>query len=238
MSLWLRKFLPALAIAAVAASATTAQSKIVVATPGFDHPAAQVLKQILPEAYKKLGFDVEFQVFPPERAGRSFDDGAVDAFIFSDATFLDERKGAVKVATPIGSDDIVVFTKRSDIVIKGWDSVAPYTIGYQIGMFPVESHMKGLKTNPAQNPPQAFQMLDAGRSDIVIMPLGVGLIMIKNLGLKGINQLQPALTQVPLYHFLTPAHADLAPKLAAVLADMAKSGRIKAVTDQVLASFK
>jgi len=142
-----------------------AQNKIIIVTPGYDHPMAQVAAKILPEAYKELGYTVEFQELPPERSLKAFDEGRVDAYIFSDAEFKENHPGAVLVNEPIGTDDIVVFTKRKDMVVKGWESLKPYVIGYQISMAVVENNTAtGFKREPSQNPPQAFQKLAADRS--------------------------------------------------------------------------
>jgi len=225
-------------IAAFFTAALSAQNKIVIGTPGFEHPIALVMQKILPTAYSKIGYTVEFLVLPPERINKEFEAGNLDGYIFADAAYADQHSTAVRVPTSIGSDDIVVFTKRSDIAIKDWSELSQYSIGYQIGMVVVESKVKGMtKTNPAQVPPTVFQMLDAGRSDVALMPYGLGLMMLKTLGIKGVKALQPPLTQVPLYHFLIGKRAALVPKLDAVLAEMVKSGELKAVTAEVYAGF-
>jgi polar amino acid transport system substrate-binding protein len=231
------KFATTILVVGLCLMPSFAQKKLVIATPGFDHPISQVAAKVLPEAYKKLGYDVEFQTLPPQRAINMLEDGSVDAYIFSDISLIKDSPKGVQVNTPIGFDDIVVFTKRADITVTGWDSLKPYSLGYMVGMSVIESHIKGMKTDPAQNPAQAFQKMDAGRTDVVVMPRGVGLMMIKNLKLKGLNVLDPPLEKVALYHFLSAKQAALAPKLAAVLADMTKSGQLKTITDQVEADF-
>jgi polar amino acid transport system substrate-binding protein len=214
-----------------------AQDKILVVTPGYEHPMARIAAKILPEAYKEIGYAVEIQALPQERALRALDEGSADAYSFADDDFFTQHKGTVKVREQIGSDDIVVFTKYRDFKVKSWDSLKPYMIGYQIGMAIVERNIVGFYREPSQNPPQVFQKLSADRSDVAVMPLGVGLVMMEMLNLTDISIIEPPLERVPLYHALGSKYAFLAPKLAAALSRMNKSGRIKAVTDEVYASF-
>jgi polar amino acid transport system substrate-binding protein len=213
------------------------QSKFVVSTPGFDHPVAAIASKILPDAYKKLGLEMEFQDVPPARAVNMFDTNTADGYIFADASFTKDHPTAVMVNSPIGYDDIVVFTKLDNVVIKDWSSLKQYSIGYMIGMSVIENNIKGMKGDSSQNPSQAFQKLDGGRTDVVVMPKGVGLMVIKNLKLKGIKILEPPLEKVALYHFVTAKNASVAPRLASILDDLSKSGKLKSVTDQVESDF-
>lgn len=217
-----------------------AQEKILIVTPGYDHPMALVAAKILPEAFQAAGAEAEFKVLPPSRADRAFDAGEVGAWIFADASFAAKHPGAVQVVPSIGSDDIVVFSKRTDLKVAGWPSLKGYSVGYNLGMVVVENGLKGvagLKVDPAQDPPSVFKKLDAGRSDLAVMPRGVGLMMIKALNLQGIQALSPALERVPLYVFLTAKNAALAPKLTKALDEILRSGRLKAVTAEVEATF-
>lgn len=213
------------------------QSKFVVSTPGFDHPVAIVATKILPDVYKKLGLELEFQDVPPARAHNMFDTNTADGYIFADISFTKDHPTAVMVNSPIGYDDIVVFTKLDNVVVKDWSSLKQYSIGYMIGMSVVENNIAGMKGDGSQNPAQAFQKLDGGRTDVVVMPKGIGLMMIKTLKLKGIKIVEPPLEKVALYHFITAKNASLAPKLASILEDLSKSGKLKSITDQVEADF-
>lgn len=217
-----------------------ARETIVIATPGFDHPTAIVAREILPEAYAALGFDVEFAVLPPSRALAYFDDGAVDAFIFSDSNFAAGRPGAVPVRPAIGNDDIVVFT-LADLKVAGWQSLRPYAVGYMVGMHVVERGLvsvPGIMTEPSQDPLQAFQKLRAGRSDTVVIARGAGLMALKAIGLRGVRALDPPLEAVPLFHYLGPRQAALAPALSAELKRLADSGRLREASRRAEAGFQ
>jgi len=216
-----------------------ARDRIVIAAPGFDHPIAIVLKTILPEAYAKIGLDAEFRILPPARARKEFLDGDVDAFIFTDDAFVEDPASAIRIPLEILADDIAAFKKNRNISISGWNDLRPYSIGYMVGMGQIERSLKsGYRTFPAQNPAQAFRMLDAGRVDVVVMPVGVGLMAIGQLGLDDIDIAYPSLTKVPLYHYVTLRNKAVAEKLGAAFAEMIKSGRLKAVADGVFSSFR
>jgi len=217
-----------------------ARETIMIATPGFDHPTAIVAREILPAAYTALGFDVEFAVLPPSRALAYFDDGAVDAFIFSDSHFIADRPGAVPVRPAIGNDDIVVFS-MAPLKIEGWLSLRHLAVGHLVGMHVVErglASVPGIRAEPAQDMNQAFQKLQAGRSDAVVVPRGAGLMAVKDLRFTDIRVLDPPLEAVPLYHYLGPRRASLAQALSTELRRLADSGRLRDASRRAEAGFQ
>lgn len=212
--------------------------KVIIVTPGFDHPLSQVARIILPEAYKTLGYDVEFKVVPPNRAYLELDEGTADGFVMADEGITREHPSAVIVPASFGTDDFYVFSKRNDLKIANWDSLKAYSVGYMSSMTPVEVHLKGVKSHPGQEISQVFAMLAAGRTDLVVMPKGVGMMMIKNMKLKDVHIIGPSLESVKIFHVVAGKRSDLAPKLAMEIIRLTKSGRLGEVTDQVFSEFQ
>ncbi len=206
-----------------------------VGAAGFDFANSIVAREILIEAYDRIGYRAEFPVYPPNRMIASFKSGEVDAMLIAEASFSDEFPGVIRVGTVIWNDELVVFSK-SPLPVRGWDSLKPYRIGYITAMLIIEKKLgSGYQTFPVGNPIQLFKMLDAGRTDAVVTSRSVGNLMISTLGLSGIARTGETLAYVPNYHFVSEKYADIARNLSVVLEDMEKSGRIAEITDATLA---
>lgn len=212
--------------------------EIVIDVSGYFHPMSQVCGIILPEAYRRLGYHLVFRDVPPNRADVEVNQGRSDGFVFSDDLYLASHPGSVKVDYPLGSDDIMVFTKGPAFQVGGWKSLTPYLVGYLKGMWVVESNLGGLRSDPANTPPQVFQMLEAGRSAVAVMPYSLGLASLRSLGITDIRVLRPPLKKVLLYHFLAAKNASLAPKLAKILEEMDKQGLLRRAIEEVYVKYR
>lgn len=238
---WMRSIILCCLLAAGAALSLAAQEKMLVIAPGLDHPLALVFKTAIGEALRSMGMEMDLQFFPPNRCAQMLDAGLAGGYLMGDASEPSLHPRLIKIDVSPASDEFVVFTKGKDLVVSDWSSLKPYSIGYMIGMVPVEKGLKsgGLSTaTGTQSPQQAFQMLEANRVDLVIMPKIVGLAILKSLGISDIKSLPPALVKVPLYFFLDQSQKGIAEKLTQALKGMQDSGRIREITDQVTASLQ
>jgi len=221
------------------AGALAGQEKIVITSPGYLHPAAQILRIILAEAYAKIGYAVEFDTSPPLRGIYEMRTGAVDGFLLSDGRFGEEVPESVRVPTSVISDDFVVFSKGEKLPVKNWEDLKPFKILYLAGQFPSETRLKtGYDATAGNAVPEMMLMLDRGRADALVLPKAQGLMIRKQLGLKGIVCSDAVLVSEPLYHFVSAKRASLVPRLDAALAELVKSGRVAAVSERVFSDVE
>ena len=213
------------------------QDRIVVSASvsGVDHPIYRVAVRILPEAYKMIGCDMELKIVPALRAIALFDNERVDGFIFSDTLFTKKHPNSIIVPIPLGYDEFVVYTVKTKFIPDGWGSLRPYSIGYLKGMLVVENNLVGMNTDGAENRDQIFTKLVAGRTDVAVLPRYISSTL-KNK-YPEVTYLMPPLAKTPLYTYLTAKNRTLAPRLAGALSTLRTKGRIKEVTDQVLAEM-
>lgn len=222
-------------------SPLSAQQKIVFVSPGLEHPYAQYIKTALTEALSTLGFELDLKFYPPSRCWEMLDAGEAGGFLMSDAGILAAHPRLLKVDIVLANDEFVVFTKAKEFEVKGWDSLKPYKVGYMIGMTPVEEGLKtvsGLKSYGAQSINQVFVMLDAGRTDIAVMPRIVSQAVLKGLKTSGIRTLPSPLIKIPLYTILDQSQKNLLSPLTEALRKMEKTGRLKVLLAQVEDSLK
>lgn len=197
-----------------------AQEKIVLSIDeDASYFADWISQKVLQEAYSRLGIPVEFQRLPRERAIRSADNGATDGIDARLPGLEQQYPNLIMVSVPITSIEAVVITKDKTFEVKGWESVAPYTIGLVRGTKLVEQRTQGMKAEAATTLEQALRKLEANRTDIVIHTRDA-LCEAKKLGFTDLKVLEPPLEQVKGYHYLNKTHQALQAKLADVFTQM------------------
>jgi ABC-type amino acid transport substrate-binding protein len=208
--------------------------RIVIGIAGVDFTPTIVTREIMTEAYARIGYRAEFTAFPPDRMIASLDSGLIDALLIAEASLEKDLPGSVRIETPVWIDELTVFSRRH-ITVGGWESLRPFRIGYIAGMLIIKEKLKdGFTVFPAQDPAQLFRMLDANRTDVVVTSRSIGELMIRRLDLKGIRSVGGTFGVVPNYHFLAGKNAELAPRLSAALEEMEKSGQIAEITRRTL----
>jgi polar amino acid transport system substrate-binding protein len=210
------------------------EREIIIGTVGMEFPPSLVARDILTEAYAKIGYSPEFVVYPALRMIALMDSGDVDAIIIADESFSADHPNSIRVDTSIWNDRLVAFTKEG-ITINGWEDLRPYRVGYLPGMRIVEKRLaEGYTRLPVQDPASLIQMLELGRIDVFVTSFSIGALTLNQQRVTDISCMQDNLAIVPNYHYLSTKNAALAKRLSATLAQMDKSGRISGITQSTL----
>ncbi len=187
--------------------------------------------QVLEEAYAKLGIRIELVELPAERALYVSSSGKLDGEVFRIANLHSRYRDLVPVPTAINELEGVVFVKKIDFKVNGWDSLKPYKTGGQVGVKFVERNTSHMNPYMVGSNNQLFKMLDRERIDVAVAAYVNGIKAIKEQKLTSIRALKPPLETYPLYHYLHKKHAHLIDKLNPVLLKMQTSGRIRQIRE-------
>ncbi len=209
-----------------------AQEKLIFSTFPATNPITQICQAIMQTAYEKIGIEAIIQYSPPERAIQLANAGHTDGELFRSVMINGKFSNLVMVPIPITHTDVVVFTKKNKFSVQGWESLKPYRIGVERGFKLVEAKTEGMTTQSASLE-QVFQMLDAGRVEVVVATKLGGADMIRALQLKGISMLSPPLEKDMVHHYLHKKHQELVQKLTETLEIMKKTGEIDMIKKQV-----
>ena len=89
--------------------------------------------QLLKELFRRLARNVVVKFVPAERAMLNLDQGLDDGCL-SRITGLTKTYPNIRQIPEMSLErDFVVFSKRSDIVVKGWQSLKPYHVAFITG---------------------------------------------------------------------------------------------------------
>ena len=193
-------------------------------------PASEILRQ----AYKLMGIDVEVIPQPALRSHRFADSGGADGVLFADRKIEDKNNNLIRIDIPLVEAYIYLFTKKENAFhVDGWQSIPKdYIVGYIRGVKFAESAINeyGLNGDPANSREQLFQKLERGRIQVAVSGRGGMEYVVDN----GIVILEPSVYVSRVFHYLNKKHINLQPAITLILADMEKTGMIDDIFRQEL----
>ena len=193
--------------------------------------------------YKELGQRLQIDIIVGDletaervllNANNGTDDGDVGRVLGLEKIYTN----LISVSVPIYHYEMVVFSKN--VTLKSIDakSIMPFDIGILRGWKILENISKGAQSvSSLESSEQVFNMLDKGRIQIALFEKSQGLLVLKEMGLKEINALQPNLLEGDFYLYLHKKHKMLIPKITATLLKMQKDGTIKRIKEKVLKRY-
>lgn len=200
------------------------------------HTIHKVAAGVITEAYRRLGIETEFVFVPSKRSLIMVNSGRTDAEVGRIPAIVSKFENLMIVGgTPIATVKGIVLTISSDCVCKTWDDLKNYRIGIRRGEAYAEKGTAQMDVVVTSSYSQLFNMLRENRIDVA-----VGILTSAQIALQsdfkdsGIKIIGAELINVPLHHVLNIKHAALEPRLREVLKQMAKSGEIQIIHDQVI----
>lgn len=214
-----RTFLAA-AAAWVAPDAGAQVQQMHISTLVGNDPATAVAEQIMAEAYRRIGRVLVLHRLPGERTLIEANDGRMDGELYRKLGMERTYPNLIILPVPLLTYEIVIFTRGTEFIVHGWESLRPFTIGFVRGIKIVRENTVGMKTEAVATMEQAMQKLTMGRTDVVVGNRLAGMAALQALKLDDVHTLEPALAAFPVYHYLHNKHAALAPDLLAALQAM------------------
>lgn len=192
--------------------------------PRADDPLFVTCREIMNEAYRRIGMKMIVQPMPGERSLIAANSGQTDGDLCRKKEALSGYPNLVMVATPLMRVEIVAFSLRK-LDIERWKDLARYRFSYQRGVKVVEQNTEGMRADIVNNFESGYRMLEAGRIDAYIGSKISGSYMLGQLGQQHFF-VSPPLETFTMHHYLNVKNAALIGKLTEALAQMQKEGVI------------
>jgi polar amino acid transport system substrate-binding protein len=196
---------------------------------------------IYTEAFKRLGMPMQMEYYTLARREALVEEGIVDGETSRVYSYGDSRPYLVRVEESLIDLSFALFAANPSLQLKRLEDLQSnkYLVEYRRGMLLCEKTLKGvvppewISDVPTQG--QGLQKLIAGRTDLycdleVYVLQELQLPEFKGANVRKVISIGNA---VPTYPYLNKQHADLAPRLAAVLKQMKAEGLIEAYRQQV-----
>lgn len=197
----------------------------------LDEPAGVFLTLLYTEAFKRLGIKLNIRQYPAKRASVLSDSGAADGELSRLHSYNEAHPDLVRVEEAHWTSGFLALTMQPKLHLEGWESLQDtnFRVDYQRGIKGCETNLpRVVKPENLETVPyvvNGLKKLSAGRTDLLIIAEQAALPFLhseefKDTGIR-IAGVMEAFTS---HLFLHRKHADLAPRLAAVLAEMKAAG--------------
>ncbi|MEH6627736.1 MAG: transporter substrate-binding domain-containing protein [Motiliproteus sp.] len=190
---------------------------------------------VVAEAYRRIGIETVIRPFPGERSLSYSNKGVTDGELFRIAGITEKYSNLIMVPVPVNIQDAMVITKQTEFAVNGWDSLKPYTVGIRRGIKFSGKGTEGMTPLIVDSNESLFKILDAGRTNVIVITRVNGLDMLRQLKIPGIRTLEPPIESYPLYHYLHKKNKHLMPKITVALQEMEKKGLIKKIRARFIA---
>lgn len=201
-------------------------------------PATQVAERVLREAYHQLGRELQVLGMPGERSLISANTGETDGELYRKAGIDQLYPNLLRVPVALLQYEIVVFSRRWNFKVQGWESLRPYRLGFVKGIKIIEENTRGMQLEPVATLQQAFVKMELDRSDLVLSNRLSGLASLRQHGTQGVMLLQPALASFPVFHYLHRKNEALLAPLTQALRELERSGFIRRTSEELTAQFR
>lgn len=234
-SLWFILFFVFCSFSQLHSSSLQPNSKHVTISAIDNEQTHAIAKYVLVEAYKQIGYQVNFDDLPGERALEWANKGLTDGDVARIEGTEIKYTNLIPIEIPIIYFKGVVFTKNIKGNIAQWKDLQDLRIGVVRGIRYSTIGTKGMEPFFANDMTHLFTILNEGRIEVAVAVLDAGIIEIeKNFKGSGIHMIGSPLFSAPLYHFLNKRNIHLIEPLQEVLLEMTSSGRIEKIKTKAL----
>lgn len=198
-----------------------------------------IAKDVLTEAYGRIGYRVRFNDLPGKRALEWANQGLTDGDVGRIKETEKKFPNLLPVNVPIIHIKGVVFTKAVDRNITRWRDLEGLRIGVVRGIRYSAIGTQGMSPFQANDMTHLFAILDKDRIEVAVAVLDAGVIETgRNFRDSGIHVVGAPLFSAPLYHFVHEKNTALVAPLETALSDMTSSGRIEVIRAEAIDRLK
>lgn len=201
-------------------------------------------ERVYTEAFRRLGIEFNYAVYPPARASVMADEGKVDGEPARIGSYGSSHPNLVRVEVTVNNNQVLAYVKTPGMVLNGWDSLRgkDYRVVFYRGMDFAQKYLPAVvkpeNLSAISREPQALKMLIAGRIDIYVDSHTrlAGLLSSPEFRDAGIYS-AGVMMDISAYPYLHKRHAALAPQLAETLKQMKAEGLIQQYLEQAEQEF-
>lgn len=190
---------------------------------------------VLSEAYDRLNINIEFAIYPDARSVEEANEGRADGEVARLASVLTRYTNLKLVPVPLFHSELSAFVHdRYEMDISDWQSLKAYSLTTVRGFEYVQHKLEGSPFRTVATAAKAIQMVEDDLVEVAVLNRFLGLLAIAKTGAKNVKPHDPPLARLPAFHLLHKKHADLIPKVTAVLKEMEQDGVIRSMWEDFI----
>jgi polar amino acid transport system substrate-binding protein len=190
------------------------------------------------EAFRRIGFELRLVKLPAERGLINANAGIEDGDLLRIAGLEKQYPNLVRVPEKVVDWEFTAFSKDASIA-SNWAALRRRSVGLIKGWKIYEQHMAGAeRAVTADDPAQLFRLLELDRIEVALYVRWMGLALVRQQGLRGVQPLDPPLFTREMFIYLHKRHAALAPRLADALRALKRDGFYERATREKLLPYR
>lgn len=198
--------------------------------------------QVLSEAFKRIGYQLETVRLPAERALINANRGIDDGELARVGGLHKKYPNLIQVPEPFLTVDMVLYTKNyPNFTVTGWNSVASYSLAIISGWKIMEKNFGELGDSveliKTDNAEQSFALLENDRVDFIAYSNWSGLAYMKAHNITNVTLLKPPLASPKFYVYLHKEHKKIVPQLTEAIQQMKTDGTLQDMYNRLLKPY-
>lgn len=198
---------------------------------------------LLTEVYKRAEINMTVTAMPGRRALEEASSGRMDGETLRVYALGENMPSLKRVPTALSSLQTVAFAKADAMpAMAGKEDLKNHSSVIVTGVLHTHAITEGVdNVEEVSDPTAMFRMVDRGRADLALTSYLDGLASLRLLGMDTIKNVEPALNDQPLFHYVHESNQSLIPAIDAIIKQMDDSGELadlrKRLEDDYLASL-
>lgn len=188
----------------------------------------EISEQVIREAYKRVGQDIEILKMPPSRALAMANSGDLDGELYRVAGLERRFENLVQVPVPVNYLEAVVITGEAIHHPVSWQDLMGKQFAIRRGTKFAEMRTAGMDPVYAVHNSQLIDMLARGRVEMILIARLNGMALLQEQQCQ-FRILVPPIERFPLFHYLHKKHVALVAPVMEALAKMKSEGLIAKV---------
>lgn len=191
---------------------------------------------VLTEAFKRMGMQLKIMRLPSERALQNANDANDDGTFAQVAGLSKMYPNLIQVPEPITRFEFIAISRKYNVPIIGWKSLAPFNVGFITGWKILEENITGSKSlTKVKDKTVLFDMLMAERLDLIVYDRRQAMAVLQDMRTaETINFMEPSLAVHDMYPYLHKKHENLALPLAETIRTMKADGAYRKILARIL----
>jgi len=191
--------------------------------------AAPHISEFVREAYQKIGYQIEILPMPAKRSlYQARESESIDGELARTVGAAGYLPKHILIPVPVAYLKVAAFVNNTELSIHSWSDLKDYKVAAVRGHLASEKRLaEHQAANFLNDAEQALTMLERGRADVAILPLGVGLYWIKKNRHRELTIPPTVIEEIPMYHFLHSRHQDLVDPLSQAMAELREQAQPK-----------
>jgi polar amino acid transport system substrate-binding protein len=189
------------------------------------------------ELFARIGIDAKVIRLPSARSIINANDGIDDGVVGRTAGMEEKYKNLIRIPISVVTFKFVAYSLDKQIQVTGWDSFAPYSVGYIRGWRIYEKHLTKAKSfTIVNNAEQLFRLLMNRRADLILFELYRGIWWNEHLNANA-HIIGSPVAEKEMFIYMHKKHKDLVPKITQVLEAMKQDGTYQKIKHETLPEY-